>query len=96
MLLWKTIFLVLNVSEDAYFQLGMTATGQLSEFAIKVLNSLKEGNVHPLHQQEIFKEIFNHNNNDESMVSMYRVSILHADPIYWSKEREPWPHWGGG
>ena len=61
------------MSEDAYFQLGMTAPGQLSEFAIKVLNSLKEGNVHPLHQQEICKEIFNHKNNDMIIVSVYRV-----------------------
>ena len=58
-----------NVGEDdAYFQLVLAVLDN-SGIAIKLLDILKEAKFHPLEQQEIFKNISNHNNNDECMVS---------------------------
>ena len=54
--------------DDAYFQLVLAVLDN-SGIAIKLLDILKEAKFHPLEQQEIFKNISNHNNNDECMVS---------------------------
>ena len=54
--------------DDAYFQLVLAVLDN-SGIAIKLLDILKEAKFHPLEQQEIFKDISNHNNIDECMVS---------------------------
>ena len=54
--------------DDAYFQLVLAVLDN-SGIAIKLLDILKEAKFHPLEQQEIFKNISNHNNNDECMIS---------------------------
>ena len=61
--------------DDAYFQLVLAALDN-SGIAIKLLDILKEAKFHPLEQQEIFKNISNHNNNDECMVSCTLICLL--------------------